>query len=81
LGIIKNYKDIQEEFNKVISYSQNIPYVHSDRTFAEWSKNKYQYYKAFGDKLIYNCGHFSGELSGAGKSKLMKELAHYVVNL
>lgn len=46
------YKNIQEQFNKVISYSQNIPEPKTDELFEEWLEAKRDFIEAFGGKLI-----------------------------
>lgn len=53
--MIENYCDIQEQFNKAISYSQhiNLEDLQTDQLFSQWATNKEKFYKAFGNKLIY----------------------------
>ena len=46
-------KQIKEDFDAVITYSQEIPNPKTDKLFELWKNNKYWYYKVFGDKLIY----------------------------
>lgn len=47
------YNDIQEQFNKVISYSQGIPEPETDKLFADWLEAKRDFIEAFGGQLIY----------------------------
>ena len=47
------YKEIQEQFNKVISYSQGIPEPQTDKLFADWLEAKRDFIEAFCGKLIY----------------------------
>lgn len=56
------YEKIQEQFDRVISYSQGIPMPRTDKLFQEWKDAKSRFIKAFGDKLIYEVPvkvHFS----------------------
>ena len=46
------YSDIQEQFNKVISYSQGIPNPNTDELFAKWLEAKRDFIEVFGGKLI-----------------------------
>lgn len=74
------YSNIQKQFNKVVAYSQNldIDRIHSDRTFSEWALNKYSFYKAFGDKLIYECGTVKLQLSLTEQENLKKKIIHWI---
>lgn len=47
------YEEIQEQFNKVIKYSQPIDNPQTDKLFADWQKNKSFFITMFGDKLVY----------------------------
>lgn len=47
------YTDIQEQFNKVISYSQGISDPQTDELFEKWYAAKRSFIDAFGEKLIY----------------------------
>ena len=47
------YNDVQEQFNKVISYSQGIPQPETDKLFADWLEGKRDFIEAFGGQLIY----------------------------
>lgn len=46
-------KSIQEAFNKVITYSQNIQNPQTDTLFSMWAENKSNFWKFMGEKLIY----------------------------
>ena len=50
--MIKDYKNIKQDFIKVIQHSQNIPEPQVDALFEAWATNKRKIYSAFGDKLI-----------------------------
>ena len=47
------YNDVQEQFNKVISYSQGVPEPETDKLFADWLEGKRDFIEAFGGQLIY----------------------------
>lgn len=47
------YNDVQEQFNKVVSYSQGIPEPETDKLFADWLEAKRDFIEAFGGQLIY----------------------------
>lgn len=44
---------IKEQFNQVISYSQNIKIINSDHLFNQWKKNKDWFLDHTGGELIY----------------------------
>lgn len=46
--MIDEYKDIQAQFNKVISHSQNIDTPHTDELFNTWYENKKYFIDKFG---------------------------------
>ena len=48
------YKDIQEQFNQVLAYSQNLEHIeiNTDKLFADWAKSKHFFIEKFGG-LIY----------------------------
>lgn len=45
--------EIQEQFNKVIFYSQGIKNPQTDELFRQWKENKQNIIDSFGGKLIY----------------------------
>ena len=47
-----NKKEIQEQFNKVIKYSQNLDEVNSDDLFDRWFEAKRDFIESFGGNLI-----------------------------
>ena len=50
--MIEEYKDVQNQFDKVIEFSQNfIP--HTDELFDLWYENKKYFIEKFGNKLIW----------------------------
>lgn len=51
--MIEEYKDIQEQFNKVIKYSQDLDEVYTDELFEKWYENKKYFIEKFGNKLIW----------------------------
>ena len=53
MSVKKELKLIQEQFNKVIAYSQNIPNPKTDKLFETWLNKKRDIIEIFGGKLIY----------------------------
>ena len=51
-----DYKEIQEQFNKVIEYSQGIKSPKTDKLFEDWHRKKSFFISCFGGDLIYNVG-------------------------
>ena len=49
------YKEIQEKFNKVISYSQGIEDPKTDILFSRWLESKRDFIEAMDGKLIWEC--------------------------
>lgn len=49
-----NYNEIQEQFNEILSKTQNIDLknINTDNIFVKWWDNKKDIYKKFGNKLI-----------------------------
>ena len=47
------YKEIQEKFNKVISYSQGIEHPQTDNLFSRWLENKRDFIEAMDGRLIW----------------------------
>ena len=47
------YKEIQEKFNKVISYSQGIEDPKTDNLFSRWLENKRDFIEAMDGKRIW----------------------------
>ena len=47
------YKEIQEKFNKVISYSQGIEDPKTDVLFSRWLESKRNFIEAMGGRLIW----------------------------
>ena len=69
------YKDIQEKFNKVIEYSQEIEDINTDDLFYRWEKAKQKFIKYFGDRLIYTWPYkVSFELDDGEKNKKVSDL-------
>lgn len=65
-----NYADIQEQFNKVIAYSQGIADPQTDELFAKWYENKKHFINLFNGQLIYEVpGIKRFELDPGEKSK------------
>ena len=48
------YKEIQEKFNKVISYSQGIENPKTDALFSRWLESKRDFIEAMGGRLIWD---------------------------
>lgn len=79
--MIENYCDIQEKFNKAISYSQHIKLedLRTDQLFSQWATNKEKFYKAFGNKLIYELSEpVSFALSENFKDKTFDKFLDFV---
>ena len=73
-------ENIINKFKEVIAYSQNLD-VHEiqvDHTFKIWADNKLRFYKAFGEKLIYDCGKIDCSLSPAGQKELFRKFRKWV---
>lgn len=69
------YKDIQEKFNKIIEYSQEIEDINTDDLFSRWEKAKQKFIKYFGDRLIYTWPYkVSFELDDNEKNKKVSDL-------
>lgn len=49
------YDDIKKEFNKVLSYSQDVPLdkINTDDMFSKWWMNKKKFFDYFGGQYIY----------------------------
>lgn len=76
----KKIKKIQEQFELVIHYSQEIPkvpgqrFVNTDSLFEEWLEAKRDFIEAFGGKLIVELpGKVTFELSQEEKIKRVKD--------
>lgn len=50
--MIDNIKDIQEQFNEVLCYSQHQASVNTDNLFAQWAKAKQKFIDGMGGQLI-----------------------------
>lgn len=75
------YKDIQEQFNKVISYSQGIPEPKTDKLFEDWLEAKRDFIEAFGGKLIYEMPEkVSFELGAREKELRLDDFIHMIEN-
>lgn len=72
------FEEIQEQFNKVISYSQNIPEPQTDDLFQKWKDNKKYWYKILGEQLILNVGKVSFELSIQSKKQRYNSFLEWV---
>ena len=48
-----DYSSFQEDFDKVVAYSQDIPKVNTTPLLDKWAEAKWDFYRAFGGKLIY----------------------------
>lgn len=66
-------KQIQEQFNKIITYSQDIEEPQTDELFDKWFKAKTRFIKAFDNKLIYEYPtKVSFQLSETEKHKALR---------
>lgn len=77
-----NEENIINKFKEVIAYSQNLDLheIQTDRTFNAWADNKLRFYKAFGEKLIYDCGKVDCSLSPAGQTELFRKFRRWASN-
>lgn len=66
---LKEISNIQEDFNKVIMYSQGLDEVNSDLIFENWLKNKEWFIEKTGGRLIYEIPNVSFELDSEERSK------------
>lgn len=66
------YKEIQQQFNKVLEYAWCIEKVNTDEIFSNWHKNKADFIKAFGGELIYNCGQVSFSLDDKSLEEIIE---------
>ena len=73
---ISNIKEIEDAFDKVVKYSQNLSgEVHSEELFADWMKNKDFFFRAFlNNQLIREFGEVSFHLSDAARSKTFSNM-------
>ena len=72
-------KQIKEDFDAVITYSQDIPNPKTDKLFELWKNNKYWYYKVFGNKLIYEWpAKITFHLDSATKHQKITDFANQV---
>ena len=75
------YKDIQEQFNKVIAYSQGILEPNTDKLFADWLEAKRDFIEAFGGQLIYEIPEkISFELGSKEKELRLEDLVLMIEN-
>lgn len=74
--------EIQEQFNKVITYSQGIAEPKTDKLFADWKINKANFIQAFGKhKLIYEYPEkVQVELNDDAKEGLLQSLRSTMLN-
>jgi hypothetical protein len=74
-----DYSHIQEAFNEVICYSQNVPESNTDLLFAQWYNNKKWIRECLGGKLIYTLPtpvQFS--LGEEQKKRMLEEFIDFV---
>ena len=75
------YKAIQEQFNKVISYSQGILEPNTDKLFADWLEAKRDFIEAFNGQLIYEMPEkISFELGAKEKELRLEDLVLMIEN-
>lgn len=75
------YREIQQQFNKVLEHAWGIEKVNTGEIFSNWHRNKADFIKAFGGELIYNCGPVSfslddGSLKEIVESKVIRKFLH-----
>jgi len=76
-----DYSEIQEQFNKIISYSQNIPQPHTTALFNKWQSAKYRFIQLFGNSLIWEYPEeVTFELSQKDKKNRFDDFIDMLVN-
>jgi len=72
-------QNVQVPFNEVISYSQEVDInaVNCEELLENFAKAKEKFYKAFGNKLIYNCGPIQIQLSEEERDKQFDEFCKH----
>ena len=74
-----NVKEIQEQFNQVIAYSQGIDVLNTDNLFKQWFEAKRDFIEAFGGKLIYELAlPVTFELTQDARAERINNLIDYV---
>ena len=76
-----NYKEIQEQFNKILSKTQNIDLkdINTDNIFVKWWDNKKGIYNKFGKKLIVEIPEpITFSMSEDEKEKLFQDYLEYI---
>ena len=69
---------IKEDFDKVISYSQDIEFPKTDKLFELWKINKQYFFEAFGNKLIVEIDDkITFELSNEAKYDRIESFINY----
>lgn len=63
---------MQEQFNKIITYSQGIDNPKTDELFQEWEQNKARFINAFDGKYIISCGDVRFSLDDSEKERRIK---------
>lgn len=72
---------LQEDFNKVIEFSQDITGINTDELFSQWKEAKKDFIKYFGGKLIYEWPEkVTFELDIEEKNKKVSDLISYVAD-
>jgi len=75
----EEYKDIQEQFNKVIAYSQDFSEVHSDDLFEKWYNNKQYFIEKFGGLIWESPEPVSFHLLSEDKERKLDNFINSVV--
>jgi hypothetical protein len=70
--------EIKEDFDKVISHSQNHQNPHTDKILDLWAEAKQHFYKRFGNKLIYEYGIVRFTLSEEERKRRLDEFIDYI---
>lgn len=75
----KEIDEIKQKFARVIEYSQNISDPKIDDIFYIWFHQKEDYYKAFGNKFIYEVpGKIQFELDDKSKKNKVAEFVYWI---
>lgn len=77
-------KDIQDKFNRIVKYSQNLDEtvkVKSNQLFEDWKTNKSVFYNAWDGNLIKELGTFTFHLSEEQRNHTVNNIINAIENL
>lgn len=77
--VLINFKEAQEQFNKVYSYASGIPHPITDKMFEDWAKNKAWFLERTGGQMIYTYPHkIYLQMSDAEKIEAAQSVIEYI---